>query len=532
MNLNSSSICLIIILACLAGACTPLEEQPAPEHPNVLFIIADDYGYHDMSSMGSEFYDTPHLDRLAARSMVFTQGYTAGRVCSPARASIMSGKTPARHGITDWLGARTGTDWREQGRHSKLLPPDYVDHLPHEYQVLPEAMRQEGYTTFFAGKWHLGGEGSYPEDHGFDFNQGGFEAGGPYTGGYFSPFNNPKMEDHPEEKGMSLPEKLAKETSRFIREHRDRPFFAFLSFYAVHAPIQTTRANWSKYRDKADSLGIAEKGFEMGYFLPIRQVQDNPVYAGLVEHMDDAVGQVLETLRSEGLDDNTIVIFTSDHGGVAAGDDYATSNRPLRGGKGYQYEGGLRVPYFISVPWMDHGGTEESTPVTGTDFYPTILDLAGADLRPEEHQDGVSLRPLLEGEPIPERPLFWHYPHYGNQGGRPSSVIRQGRWKLIRYHADSSQVLYDLQADLPEQADLSARHPEVAERLGSRLTEYLQETGAKFPRKDPQYDPQKEAEYLQQIEQELLPRLERQRMEFLSPDYNPGNNWWGSQVEE
>ncbi|MFH5834355.1 sulfatase-like hydrolase/transferase, partial [Halalkalibaculum sp. DA384] len=333
-------------------------------------------------------------------------------------------------------------------------------------------------------------------------------------------------------KGMSLPEKLAKETSRFIREHRDRPFFAFLSFYAVHAPIQTTRANWSKYRDKADSLGIAEKGFEMGYFLPIRQVQDNPVYAGLVEHMDDAVGQVLATLREQGLEDETIVIFTSDHGGVAAGDDYATSNRPLRGGKGYQYEGGLRVPYFISVPWMDHGGTEESTPVTGTDFYPTILDLAGADLRPEEHQDGVSLRPLLEGEPIPERPLFWHYPHYGNQGGRPSSVIRQGRWKLIRYHADSSQVLYDLQADLPEQADLSARHPEVAERLGSRLTEYLQETGAKFPRKDPQYDPQKEAEYLQQIEQELLPRLERQRMEFLSPDYNPGNNWWGSQVEE
>ncbi|MFH5833647.1 sulfatase-like hydrolase/transferase, partial [Halalkalibaculum sp. DA384] len=230
MNLNSSSICLIIILACLVGACTPLEEQPAPEHPNVLFIIADDYGYHDMSSMGSEFYDTPYLDRLAAHSMVFTQGYTAGRVCSPARASIMSGKTPARHGITDWIGARTGTDWREQGRHSKLLPPDYVDHLPHEYQVLPEAMRQEGYTTFFAGKWHLGGEGSYPEDHGFDFNQGGFEAGGPYTGGYFSPFNNPKMEDHPAEKGMSLPEKLAKETSRFIREHRDRPFFAFLSF--------------------------------------------------------------------------------------------------------------------------------------------------------------------------------------------------------------------------------------------------------------------------------------------------------------
>lgn len=464
--------------------------------------------------------------------MVFTHGYAANRVCSPSRASIMSGRSPARHGITDWIGAKTGTDWREQGRHSKLLPPDYVDHLPHEYEVLPEAMKSEGYQTFFAGKWHLGGEGSYPEDHGFDINQGGFEAGGPYTGGYFSPFNNPKMEDHPEEVGMSLPEKLAKETSRFIEQNKDTPFFAFLSFYAVHAPIQTTRENWKNYRDKADSMGIAENGFEMGYFLPIRQHQDNPVYAGLVEHMDDAIGQVLATLRENNLEDNTIVIFTSDHGGVAAGDDYATSNRPLRGGKGYQYEGGLRVPYFISVPWMEHRGTESDTPVIGTDFYPTILDLVGAEPRPEEHQDGVSLLPLLEGEEIPDRPLYWHYPHYGNQGGRPSSMIREGKWKLVRYHADSSEVLFNLEEDLRERHELSDQHPQVVERLSQKLSNYLLETGAKYPRTDPQYDPQKEAQYLKEIENELLPRLERQRMEYLSPDFTPGNNWWGSEVEE
>ncbi|MDZ7693992.1 MAG: sulfatase [Balneolaceae bacterium] len=412
-----------------------------------------------------------------------------------------------------------------------MLPPDYVDHLPHDYQVWPEAMKAEGYKTFFAGKWHLGEKGSYPEDHGFDINHGGFEAGGPYTGGYFSPFNNPKMEDHPDEAGMSLPEKLAKETSRFIEENSDTTFFAMLSFYAVHAPIQTTQAYWKKYRDKADSLGIAENGFEMGYFLPIRQVQDNPVYAGLVQHMDDAVGQVLATLRAQGLEDETIVIFTSDHGGVAAGDDYATSNKPLRGGKGYQYEGGLRVPYFISVPWMDHRGTENDTPVTGTDFYPTVLDLIGAELRPGEHEDGVSLFPLLEGKSIAGRPLYWHYPHYGNQGGRPSSAIRQDRWKLIRYHADSSEVLYDLQADLSEQTDVSEDRPEVAERLSKKLVDYLAETGAKFPRKDPQYDPQKEAEYLETIENELLPKLEQERMEFLSPNYSPGNNWWGSRPD-
>lgn len=464
--------------------------------------------------------------------MIFTQGYAANRVCSPSRASIMSGKSPARHGITDWIGARTGTDWREKGRHSKLLPPDYVDHLPHEYEVLPEAMKQEGYKTFFAGKWHLGGVGSYPEDHGFDINKGGYEAGGPYAGGYFSPFNNPKMEDYQEEKGMSLPEKLAKETNRFIKQNKDTAFFAYLSFYAVHAPLQSSREYWKKYRDKADSLGIADNGFEMGYFLPIRQVQDHPVYAGLVQHMDDAVGQVLATLRQQGLEDETIVIFTSDHGGVAAGDNYATSNRPLRGGKGYQYEGGLRVPFFIKVPWLSHKGTENDTPVINTDFYPTILDLVGAEMRPDEHQDGVSLKPLLHGESISDRTLYWHYPHYGNQGGRPSSIIRQGRWKLVRYHADSSEVLLDLETDLSEQTDVSGQHPEVVEQLSSKLMEYLEETGAKFPQPDPQYDPEKEKAYLEQIEQELLPKLEQQRLGFLSPDYNPGNNWWGSEVEE
>lgn len=528
MLLRKVLIYLIVAFSCVSCQ----EKETSVDQPNVLFIIADDYGYHDLSSMGSDYYETPNLDRLAGESMIFKNGYTAHRVCSPARASIMSGKFPARHGITDWIGARTGEDWREQGRHSKLLPPDYVDHLPHDYQVLPEAMKENGYKTFFAGKWHLGDEGSYPEDHGFDINQGGFEAGGPYTGGYFSPFNNPKMDDHPEEKGMSLPEKLAKETSSFIEQHKDTAFFAYLSFYAVHAPIQSSQDKWRKYRDKAEAMGIAETGFEMGHFLPIRQVQDNPVYAGLVEHMDDAVGSVLETLKAHGLQENTIVIFTSDHGGVAAGDDYATSNRPLRGGKGYQYEGGLKVPYFIKVPWLDHQGAENHTPVTGTDFYPTILDLIGSELRPDEHQDGVSLVPLLEGDSIAKRPLIWHYPHYGNQGGRPSSVIREGAWKLIRYHADSSEVLYNLEADLEEATDVYDKHPQIAERLSNRLSDGLTEMGAKFPKKDPLYDPEKEAAYLENIEEELLPRLEKQRLEYLSEDFNPENNWWGSEVED
>lgn len=523
-------IIFIAAVSFLCLSCSQNEEVSPQSEPNILFIIADDFGAHDMSSMGSEFYDTPHLDSLASQSMIFTNGYAAARVCSPSRASIMSGKNPTRHGITDYIGAPVGEDWRERGRHTKLLPPDYVRSLPHDYTVLPEALKEEGYTTFFAGKWHLGGKGSYPEDHGFDENQGGFESGGPYTGGYFSPFNNPKMRDYPEEAEVSYSSKLAKETSEFIEENSEKPFLAFLSFYAVHAPIQTSQAKWEKYRDKADRLGIAESGFEMGHFLPIRTVQDNPVYAGLVEQMDDAIGEVLATLKQMDLDEETIVIFTSDHGGVAAGDDYATSNKPFRGGKGTQYEGGLRVPYLISVPWLNLQGEENDTPVTGTDFYPTILDLVGADLRPEEHLDGVSLKPVLEGGDIEDRMLFWHYPHYGNQGGRPSSVVRDGRWKLIRYHSDSTEVLYDLQSDIEEQFDVSANHQNVVERLGKELTEYLQKTGATYPMADSMYDPEAEARHLETVENELLPRLEEQRLEYLSLNYSPGNNWWGSEV--
>ncbi|HCC70748.1 MAG TPA: sulfatase, partial [Bacteroidales bacterium] len=362
-------LCFIFLIISLYG-CKP--EVSDLEKPNILFILVDDLGYHDLGFTGSEYYETPNIDRIAHEGMWFTEGYAACQVCSPSRASIMSGRFPARHGITDYLGAPTGEDWRKMGRHTKLLPPEYVKNLPHEYITLPEALKEEGYTTFFAGKWHLGHEGSYPQDHGFDVNRGGYHAGGPYSGGYFSPFNNPQMTDYDDEKGMSLPGKLAKETVQFIKENQDTSFFAFLAFYAVHAPIQTTMDKWAKYRQKAEDRGIADTGFVMGKLLPARQYQDNPVYAGLVETVDDAVGQVLNALEELNIYDNTIVIFTSDNGGVVAGDNYSTSNKPLRAGKGYQYEGGIREPYVIRVPGME-GGRISETPVTGTDFYPTLL---------------------------------------------------------------------------------------------------------------------------------------------------------------
>jgi arylsulfatase A-like enzyme len=267
----------------------------------------------------------------------------------------------------------------------------------------------------------------------------------------------------------------------------------------------------------------------MGHFLPVRQVQDNPVYAGLVESMDDAVGEVLKALDELGLAENTVVIFTSDNGGVAAGDAYSTSNLPLRAGKGYQFEGGIREPYFIKVPGIK-GGQKCTTPVSGTDFYPTILDLAGIPQKPEEHVDGISLVPLLNGQTISERPLIWHYPHYGNQGGEPSSIIRLGDWKLIHYYEDGHEELYNLKTDLGETTDIVKENSEISERLRKQLFDYLNEVGAKFPVKDPEYNPEKEKEYLQKVNNERLPQLEKQRLNFLSKDFDPGNNWWGSEM--
>lgn len=499
--------------------------------PNVLFILADDFGNYDLSCMGSKFYETPNIDKIAKEGMIFTSGYAACPVCSPSRASIMTGKFPARHGITDWIGASSGEEWRAAKRFNKLMPPDYVRDLPSKYLALPEAMKQAGYKTFFAGKWHLGGKGSWPEDHGFEINVGGLDAGSP-KGGYFSPFENPNLPDGPVGEDHSM--RLAQETVQFLKKNNPdktgQPVFAYLSFYAVHSPIETTQEKWSKYRQKAENLGIAPSGFKMGHFLPIRQVQDNPVYAGLVEQMDDAVGLVLASLKELGLEKNTIVIFTSDNGGVAAGDANSTSNLPLRAGKGYQFEGGIREPYFIRVPGLTKGGETCDVPVTGTDFYPTILQLAGLKLKPQEHSDGVSLVPLLKGKTIKERPLIWHYPHYGNQGGEPSSIIRKGDWKLIHYYEDDHNELYNLKTDISETTDLASNNPLLVKQLHKELFDYLNRVGARFPKIDPLYSADAEKKYLEGIEKNRLPQLEQQRIKFLSKDFDPKNNWWGSKV--
>ncbi len=507
------------------GSCQP-EEKESSLKPNVLFILVDDLGYHDLSYTGSEYYETPHIDSLASKSVVFTQGYASSRVCSPSRASILLGQNTARHGITDWIGAKSGDDWRQNKRHDKMLPATYRHHLNPNDLTIAESFKMNGYTTFFAGKWHLGSVGNYPEDHGFDINIGGWESGSP-KGGYFDPYENPKLPN--KMPGQHISERLAEETADFIKNHKDKPFFAMLSFYAVHGPIQTRKTQWQRFRDKADEQGIAETGFMIERKLPIRTEQDNPIYAGLVNSMDNAVGQVLQFLKKNGLDQNTIVVFTSDNGGVASGDNYSTSNLPLRGGKGYQWEGGIREPYFIYVP--DAKPKQVDYPVTGADFFPTLLSLTNQKLRIENHRDGVNLKPLIYSkEKCPPRNLYWHYPHYGNQGGDPSSIIRDGDWKLIHYYETNKQELYNLKKDPYEENDLANSEINIRKKLFSELMSYLNDVKAKFPVPDKQFDAKKREKYEQYTREKKLPNLEKQRKEVLSEDFKPNEDWWGSKM--
>lgn len=497
-------------------------QASATTKPNVVLIVVDDLGWGDLGVTGSEFYQTPNIDRLFAAGTHFTQAYASCRVCSPTRASLLTGKAPARHGITDWIGAKAGEAWP---LNTPALPAEYVHALPAEDVTLPEALQAAGYRTFFAGKWHLGGEGSLPTDHGFDINLGGHHSGSP-PGGYFSPYKNPYLPDGPP--GEHLPLRLAKETAGFIEENADRPFFAMLSFYSVHGPLQTTQERWQANRAEALSNTQPAQRFLFDRTKPVRQTQDHPVYAGMVEAMDEAVGLVLEAIRRSGQRQNTIVVFTSDNGGVSSGDGFATSNLPLRGGKGRQWEGGTRVPLAIAWPGRPNTADMTTAPAISTDLYPTLLDLCGLPLAPEQHADGVSLAPALRGAALPARALFWHYPHYGNQGGEPSSVVLRNDWKLIRYHEDGREELYHLKNDPGEQNDLAAQHPKKVSLHRSLLDRWLDETNAKMATSNPRFDAAAYKRTLEKAATQETAMRERRGAAFLREDWQPDATWWGS----
>lgn len=451
--------------------------------PNVLFILADDLGWTDLGCFGSSFYETPNLDALAADGIRFTQAYTACPVCSPTRASIMTGKYPARMATTDWFGAPQpeAVPGLERMKDLPLLPAPYLEHLPLEEVTLAESFREKGYGTFFAGKWHLGDEGYLPTDQGFDVNKGGNHRGSPPS--YFSPYKNPQLPDGPE--GEHLPERLASETCAYIEAQGANPFLAYLSFYSVHTPLKGRPDLVAKYEKKAATLMPSGPKWGREGDREVRLVQDHAVYAAMVEAMDAAVGKVVDKLKALGLYDNTIIVFTSDNGGLSTSEGHPTSNLPLRGGKGWLYEGGIRVPLIARVPGAS-GGTACDVPVCSTDYYPTLLEMAGLPLRPEQHVDGVSLLPLLHGgNSLQREVLFWHYPHYGNQGGSPGAAIREGDWKLIVHFEERPAELYNLGEDTGETRNLATEFPEKVAALRTRLEAWQAGVGARFPTPNP-----------------------------------------------
>ena len=465
----------------------------ASELPNVVFFLVDDLGWMDLGCFGSSFYDTPHLDSLADSAMRFTSAYAACPVCSPTRASILTGKYPTRCGVTDWIHPRGGNQPDQWRRNTRLLPASYRDRLLHEEVTIAERLKEKGYATFFAGKWHLGPEGHWPENQGFDVNRGGITRGGPYGGKrYFSPYGNPRLSDGPP--GEHLPARLADETVRFIEDHRERPFFAYLSFYSVHTPLMARKDLQKKYqarRKQLDEEAVASEFSHQEYLRKVRTLQAHAVYGAMVEAMDAAVGTVLSGLNRLGLNENTVVFFMSDNGGLSTSEGHPTSNIPLRGGKGWMYEGGIREPMIVRWPGVTRPGSVCDTPVISTDFYPTILELADVESRRDQEQDGVSLVPLLRGSEQPQRSLYWHYPHYGNQGGAPAGAIRDGEWKLIEWYEESRVELFHLRKDISEKKNVADSYPSRTREMQASLHNWLVRTGAVMPSINVQFDASK-----------------------------------------
>jgi arylsulfatase A-like enzyme len=394
---------MLLSLSCRTGG-QKTNASDAKELQNVLFILVDDLGWNDLGVYGSTFHETPNLDRLAAESTLFTHAYTPNPVCSPTRAAIMSGKYPSRVGITDWIPGNMPQD-------KKLLGPPIRNELALEEITLAESLRAHGYQTFFAGKWHLGEEGHYPEDQGFMINKGGHHKGSP-PGGYYAPYQNPKLTDGPE--GEYLTDRLTDESIAFLKSHQEEPFLLYLSFYTVHTPIQADRVSIDKFKAKQQAMGLGgEPELLPEHDVFTRAVQSNADYASMVSALDRNVGRLLAALEELQLKENTLIVFTSDNGGLSTlfpNRAAPTSVRPLRAGKGWLYEGGLRVPLLIRSPYRS--GQRIHTPVVSMDFYPTILDLLGLPLQPEQHLDGQSLKPLLTGEAESvHESRFFHYTH-------------------------------------------------------------------------------------------------------------------------
>lgn len=462
--------------------------------PNILLILIDDLGWKDIGCCGSQFYETPALDRLARQGMRFTDAYASCPVCSPTRASILTGKYPATVGITDWI------DWgfRIHPARGRVVDVPYLKELPKSEYTLAKALKDNGYVTWHVGKWHLGGEGHLPQDHGFDVNVGGCHWGSP-SHGYFSPWRIPALETEKVPDGTDLTDYLTDRAIALIRGKGDAPFFLNMCHYAVHTPIQAKPNLVEKYAAKAKAMGLDQvKTLEQGEFFPCehkkeqrvcrRLVQSDPVYAAMIENLDQNIGRLLAAIDQAGEAEDTIVVFTSDNGGLATAEGSPTCNAPLAEGKGWMYEGGTRVPLFIRWPDVVRPGSACLVPVTSPDLYPTILEAAGVDRRPHQLVDGASLMPLLKGQrALSRKAIFWHYPHYGNQGGTPGSSVRIGDHKLIEFFEDGRLELYNLRQDPEEKHNLASERTALAAEMKAVLSDWQKKVEAKIPQPNPNW---------------------------------------------
>lgn len=438
------------------------------EKPNLLFILVDDLGWTDVSYNKSDYYETIHIDNLSETSMLFDNAYAASSVCSPTRASIMTGKHPARVNITDWI---PGLD----PKNKPLLGPVDRNELPLEETTIAEVLRDNNYSTFYSGKWHLGSEGHYPEDQGFDVNIGGFEKGSP-MGGYYSPYKNPRLSDGPE--GEYLTDRLTLETIELIR-NRDtkKPFAAFLSFYNVHTPIQENKEFIDYYVEKLKSYeNTSPETVKEGDAITLLN-QRNAKYASMVHATDYNVGRIINFLKENNLYENTLIVFTSDNGGLSTLRRVApTSVYPLRAGKGWLYEGGIRIPQLIKLPKQINKEII-SEPVVSYDLFPTIVNVLNLNHSVSDI-DGVDLTNLFVKKEIERDFIFWHFPHYHGSMWKPGSALRNNDWKLVELHEENKVELYNLKDDISETVDVSNRFPEITSRLVNKLNEIKIDLGA------------------------------------------------------
>ncbi|MCX6614710.1 MAG: sulfatase [Acidobacteria bacterium] len=448
----------------------------AAQKLNFIFILIDDMGWTDLGCFSSRFYETPNIDRLAAEGLKFTDAYAACPVCSPTRASIMTGRYPARLHLTDWIPGR------KQWPAARLLTPQFNQQLPLDEVTIAEALQPAAYASASIGKWHLGGEGFSPETQGFDFNIGGTFRGSPAS--YWGPFDLPGLKG-----GTSddyLTDRLSTEALKFVEKNNDRPFVAYLPHFAVHIPLQARQKLIEHYRAKAKP----------------DDPQHDATYAAMVQSVDEAVGKLMRKLDELGIAERTVIFFTSDNGGLiyeGSRKEPVTSNLPLRAGKGHLYEGGIRVPLIVRWPGVVKPGSVCHVPVSSVDYFPTMLELAGARPDAAHPVDGRSLVPLVKqtsSRKLEARPLFWHYPHYSNQGGVPSAAVRLGDYKLIEFYEDGRLELFNLADDIGERKNLVKKQPKKAAELHELLKKWRASVDAAMPQLNPNYDPAKAAQGL------------------------------------